>query len=126
MEWLIEYRQDLGIISTIVSGTVTLDGIVLVSAKLLELAAQNGVCRYFSDYRNVSLTISVLEIHNLPQTLRSLGMSNNDKVAILYSPDSQDASNFTFFDTRCFNTRLNVKVFSDSETAYTWLLGDEK
>ena len=122
MKWEITYLQDAGIIYTIVSGAVTLEGIKEVSTERTGLARQKGANRFISDYRNVSKNISTLEIYNLPQTLRDNGMRAGDKIALIYSADSLDKSDFTFFGTRCYNTSLtNVKLFTDYDDAYNWI-----
>lgn len=125
MKWQIEYRQDVEIISTVVSGAVTLEGVKKVSTELLELAKQKAVSQFLTSFRDISNNISIFEIYNLPKTLRDLGINTSDKIAIVYPMNSPFKSLFSFFDTRCFNSSLNVKVFPDYEIAYNWLIGSD-
>lgn len=124
MEWKIDFLHEAGIVSTVVSGTLTLEGIKKIYAETLKLAKQNNVTKLISDYRKVSLDLSIIDIYHLPQTLIKLGRTNDLKSAIAYSVNSPDKSNYTFFDTRCFNLSLNTKVFTDYNDAYQWLLND--
>ena len=123
MKWQIEYRQDVEIISTEISGTVTLEGIKKVSAELVEFAKQKVANRFITKFCDISQDISIVEIYNLPKIMRDLGIKNSDRIAIVYPTDSPLKSLFAFFDTRCFNSSLDMKVFSNFDKGYDWLLG---
>ncbi len=122
MEWESKFLQEDGIVATAVHGLVTLERIKNITIILLNLAKQYNSHKFITDYRNISQSISTMEIHNLPQTLLDLGCSRADYVALVYSADSTDASNFIFFDARCFNSSMNIRAFTDYDEAYNWLL----
>lgn len=124
MEWKIDLLHDAGVVSTVVSGILTLDGIKKIYTETLKRAKQNNVTKLINDYRNVSLDLSVIDIYHLPQTLLKLGRTNHHKSAIAYSINSPDKPNYAFFDTRCYNLALNTKVFTDYDDAYLWLVSD--
>ena len=122
MEWESKYIQEDGIVATTVHGFATLERIKNITIVLLNLAKQYNSHKFITDYRNISQCISTMEIHSLPQTLLDIGFSRSNYVALVYSADSPDASNFTFFDARCFNSSMNIRVFTDYDEAYNWLL----
>ena len=124
MEWKIELKQDVGIISTIVSGIVTLDGIKIFYIEVLKLARQHNVHKLISDYRKAILDVSTVDIYHLPQTFKELGRTHGQKSAIVYSVNSPDTSNYSFFDNRCFNSSHNSRIFTDFDDAYQWLVSD--
>jgi hypothetical protein len=124
MGWKIEFIQDAGIISTTVSGVVTIDEIKKIADEVFKEAARRDVTRLISDYRNVSLNVSTADIHDLPETLKKLGRTSKIKSAIIYSVNSSNKSDYYFFDTRCFNSMLNSKIFTDYDAAYQWLMDD--
>ena len=104
MRWNIEFIEATGIISTTVSGVVTLDEIKKISDEVYKEATRRDVNKLISDYRDVSLDLSTVDIHNLPQTLRELGRTSNQRSAIVYSANSLNKSDYDYFDTRCFNS----------------------
>jgi hypothetical protein len=104
VRWQIEYRQDVEIISTEISGSVTLEGIKKVSVELIELAKQKTANRFITKFSDISQDISLLDIYNLPNIMLDLGMNISDKIAIVYPTDSPLETLFVFFDSRCFNS----------------------
>lgn len=121
MGWKIESMQDAGIILTTVSGVVTIDEIKKIADEVFKEAARRNITRLISDYRNASLNVSTADIHDLPETLKKLGRTSDIKSAIIYSVNSSNKSDYDFFDTRCFNSMLNAKIFADYDAAYEWL-----
>jgi hypothetical protein len=61
-------------------------------------------------------------IYNLPNIMLDLGMNISYKTAIVYPTDSPLKTLFVFFDSRCFNSSINLKVFSEFNKGYDWLL----
>jgi hypothetical protein len=126
MGWKIEFIQDAGIISTTVSGAVTLDEIKKIAEEVFKEAKRSEVNKLISDCRKVTLDLSTVDIHDLPQTFRELGRTPSQRSAIVYSANSLNKSDYEYFDTRCFNSSYNAKVFTDYDEAYQWLIDDTK
>lgn len=126
MEWKIAHVKESGIILTVVTGTVTAKELETLTIEQLSLAKSLNVNRFLSEYKNTDRNISIAEIHDLPKVLTNAGQTIGDKFAIVYSPDSPYAAMFEFFDTRCFNTALNNRVFTDYDVALQWLVDDSK
>ena len=124
MGWKIEVIQDHGIISTTVSGIVTLDDIRKISEDSYTEAKGNDANKLFNDYREASLHLSISDIMDLPHTLWNLGRRSNYRSAILYSVNSKNKPDYDFFNTRCFNSSHYAKVFTDYDEAYRWLIYD--
>lgn len=122
MKWKIEYLHNAGIIFTVVTGNVTTAGINELSVEQLDIAKKHTSVRFLSDYRNASIGVSIHEIYDLPQMLRELGQTSKERFAVIYAVDSPDTSGFRFLETRCFNTCLDLKVFTDYDAAFRWLV----
>ena len=121
MNWDITCFPDVGIISSVVSGRVTSEGICKLLIELLEMSKQTGAKRFICDNRGVSLDMSVHEVHQMPKTLLKLGLTNSEKVAIVYSANSSYTHYFTFFDTMCLISPLIIKTFTNYDEASRWL-----
>lgn len=126
MDWKIEFIQDAALISTTINGVVTLTEIKKISDEVYKEAKLRGVSRLITDYRNVSLKVSTADIHDLPQTLKKLGRTSDLRSAVVIPVNSPNKPDYVFFDTRCFNSMLNIKIFADYDDAYTWLTDDTK
>lgn len=126
MDWKIEFIQDASLISTTINGVVTLDGIKRISDEVYKEAKLRGVKRLITDYRKVSLKVSTADIHDLPQTLKKLGRTSDLRSAIVFPVNSPNSPDYVFFDTRCFNSMLNSKIFADYDDAYKWITDDTK
>jgi hypothetical protein len=124
MGWEIEFIQDHGIVSTTVSGIVTLDDIKKISEDAYTEAKGNDANKLFNDYRKASLHLSISDIMDLPHTLWNLGRRSKYRSAIVYSVDSKNKPDYDFFNTRCFNSSHYAKVFTDYDEAYIWLIYD--
>lgn len=121
MEWHIEYRQDVGIISTEITGIVTLEEVKKASIEIIELSNQTDVGKFITRFYDISQEITLLEIYGLPQIMLGLGMKYSDRIAVIYPMNSPLKHLFNFFDNRCFLSSVNIKVFSDFDTGYRWL-----
>jgi hypothetical protein len=122
MKWNVENQIDDHIIIAVVTGEVTLEGINELLAELLEMSKLIGVNRYLVDFRGVSLGISVSDVHQMPKTLLERGLPKSHKVALIYSDNSPQVHHFTFFDTMCLTSPLDIKAFIDYDEASRWLV----
>lgn len=126
MEWTIEHIEQDGIIKTVVNGAVGLEDVKNISREVFSFSKQQGITRLLSDYRNASLNISVSEVYELPETFKKLGRTPEFVSAVVFSADSKDKRNYDFYDTRCFNSAVNTRVFTDYDRAYQWLASEHK
>lgn len=122
MEWESKYIPEDGIVASTVQGVATLESIKSITIALLDFAKQYECHKFISDYRNISQQISTMELYALPQTLLDIGFSLADKAALVYSAESVDASNFTFFDNRCYKSSMIIRAFTDYDEAYNWIV----
>lgn len=124
MGWKIEFIQDHGIISTTISGIVTLVDLRKISEDAYKEAKSNDAKKLISDYRKASLHLSINDIMDLPHTLWNLARKSKFRSAIVYSVISKNEPDYDFFNTRCFNSSHYAKVFTDYDDAYLWLIYD--
>jgi hypothetical protein len=123
MDWTVEYLKDDNIIRTVVTGRVTLEGINRLLVERFELSKQTGTRLFLSDYRHVSLGVSVNDVHQMPKSVYESGLvGQRDKIAVVYLENSPHNHHFTFFDTMCSLSPLNCKTFVDPDVARSWLL----
>jgi hypothetical protein len=113
-----------GIISTTVSGVVTIDEIKKIADEVFKEAKRRDVTKLTNDYRNASLNVSSADIHDLPKHLLNSVEPTNLKSAFVYSVNTSNKPDYDFFDTLCFNSMLIFKVFTDYDAAYQWLVDD--
>lgn len=122
MKWDVVYDSARNIIVTTVSGESMLAAVESVARDSLQAAQVHGITRILCDYRLASSKLSTIEIHNLPKLFVDIGLSFSDRVALVYTESFVNTANLTFFDTRCYNNSLNIKVFTDYSEACQWLL----
>jgi hypothetical protein len=123
MQWNSIYIPDDNIIATTVHGTVTLGRIADLTMSLLNLSNNVECNKYLIDYRGATQNIAMMEIYSLPDTLKKLGMPLSDKAALIYSVNADDTfrAKIKYFEDRCCDEILNIRVFTDYDKGYGWL-----
>lgn len=126
MKCNIKCHTDSNYISAFISGEVSVERVKKLAIELIGISKQTNVTRFLVDYRNGSLASSVTEVHKLPETLLELGISANESFALVYQAGSPRAHLFNFFESLCVFRPLNIKVFTNYDEAYQWLITKNK
>lgn len=124
MEFKVDVNANDCVIVATVSGDVTASDIKSTVTELNKIVTAEGITQILCDYRKASSKMSIFDIYNLPQELLDAGASYSHTVALVYSADSVNISNISFFDTRCINSNLPVTLFTNYDEAYKWLASD--
>ena len=64
---------------------------------------------------------TVLQIDDLPKTLKELGVGPDMRIAAIFDPSSPKASEYIFFRNVATIMSLQVEQFSDRKEAIAWL-----
>jgi len=121
MKWEIEYNKRFGIVSVQTSGIITWDDNKVMSQEVLATAKHHGSNKFLVDHRLLETNLTVLQIDNLPEMFREIGIGPEYRVAILFDPASPRSSNFTFFENVSIISSLPFRVFSEQTEAIEWL-----
>jgi len=121
MKWEIEYIEDHGIVKVKTSGQMEWNDKIKLSEEMLAAGRAKNANAFLVDQKDAAFGLSVLEVDRLPDTFRSIGFSNKDKMAILVNPDSPNSNLFTFLQNVFTINSLQIRVFTDPEEATAWL-----
>jgi hypothetical protein len=124
MTHTVAYNPDLGLIETLAQGKLTSIEAKEIISEIAQVAIDQNCFLCLSDYREATMDMSTLQIHEIPKVLSNMVMSvglhpNRFKRAIVVENGFQD---FHFFETVTLNAGQNIKLFQDIEAAKTWLL----
>jgi hypothetical protein len=124
MTHTVTYNPDPGVIHTIAQGKLTLSEAKEIITEIAQLAIEKNCFLCLSDYRQVTMEMTTLQIHDLPKILStivaSLGLRPSQfRRAIIAEKDSKD---YLFFETVTLNNAQQVRLFQDVEEAKKWLL----
>jgi hypothetical protein len=122
-QWHLSYAANEGIIRSTVTGRVTIHAALKMVSEALLRAAEVGADRFFVDYSGAAISVSTIEIYDLPMKLMALGAGHSIKVAVLPPRDAKAADDFRFFEARMANNALQLRLFSQMEEAISWLNG---
>ncbi len=121
MDWEIEYLKEDGIISVKTSGPVNWEKNRQMSKEALALGRKSGVHKFLVDHRDMEHGLSILQVDDLPQMFVEIGVSYEDKVAIIFNPGLPRSNLFPFFEDVAFLKSLRFRVFNDPDEAFGWL-----
>jgi hypothetical protein len=127
MDWSIDYLEKEsnvplgGIVSMKTSGPADWDQNKSMSEQALALGRKNGAHRFLVDHRKIEHGFSVLQVDGLPRMLKQIGVTAEDKIAIVFDASSQLGNAFSFFRDVSFLEGLSVKIFTDTKEATEWL-----
>jgi hypothetical protein len=88
------------------------------------LIAKENNCHFFlSDYREVRLKLSTMEIFELPQLLQDIFASFGLNILRIKRAvvAARDLDDYLFYETVAFNRGQYAKVFTDIDDAKNWM-----
>ena len=121
MEWSVYYLEEDGLVFAKISGLINWDKNKELSEEILSTGRKYGSSRFLIDHRDGTLSLSILEIDDIPKMFKEVGLCPSDRMAILYKPDSFHSSEFVFFQNVSQLASLQIKIFTDKEQALDWL-----
>jgi len=122
---IVSYLADQKYIKIIARGNLT------VEANQQSVVTAIEACRKFNcslillDERNVTVAMNFVDIYDLPQHNEHLGVSNNIRVAILYSQGLANDKVFRLYEDRAVISDFKHYIFYDEEAAIAWLLKEQ-
>ncbi len=124
MPHTVTYNSETHIVKTKAHGNLTLDEAKELIFDIGQVCVEKNCFLCLSDYREVILELSTLDIYSIPRLLSdilaSMGLlANKVKRAVVVAKDIRD---FEFFETVTINSGQNIKLFQDIDEAKKWLL----
>ena len=123
MSHTIAYNSDSHIIEIKFQGDIILSELQELFSESVRIAKEQNCFLFLSDYREATVKLSTLEIHNLPKILSDIfapyGIpATKLKRALVVAKDLKD---YHFFETVTLNSGQNTKIFQDVAEAKEWL-----
>jgi hypothetical protein len=124
MPYTIEYDQ-AGYILLTGEGDTRLKDLQEAIVNGHPLAAERNCYRVLSDFRNLHLTLSIMDLFSIPAMQSALSKELKTpfyqfRRAVLVPP--QDYDKYKFFENVAVNRSHMVRVFLEKEQAVSWLL----
>lgn len=88
---------------------------------MLELGRKHGSHRFLVDHRLLEHGLSILQVDDVPKMLKDVGVTAEDKVAIVFDTESPIGNTFKFFRDAAFLQSLQIKLFTGIDEAIEWL-----
>jgi hypothetical protein len=123
MSHTVIYNAETHVIESKFQGLLTFDEVKLFISEGALMSKEKD-CRFFlSDYREVKLKLSTLEIYNVPQLLKDVFSSFGLNVYLLKRAvvAARDLNDYRFYENVAFNSGQYAKVFTDIDEAKKWL-----
>ncbi len=121
MEWKIDYLAENGIVSVKTSGPANWDQTRKMCEEALALGRSNSSHRFLVDHRRIEHGLTILQVDDLPGMFKQIGVTAEDKIAIVFDPASEMNESFAFFRDTSFLASLQVKIFDNPDEATAWL-----
>lgn len=123
MPYTVEYLLEDQIILTQFKGKVDLMQMHEGGVEILHMAQRENCLRTLTDFREAELTVSVLQIFNLPGELQEIAKAANLNIysfkrAIV---SATDPTGLDFYETVSRNRGHYTRLFLDFEEAKQWL-----
>jgi hypothetical protein len=123
MTWRIDYDEKHCIINVIYQGTVSKKDIHKSVISIVENLHFNFTVKILADFSRVRrLSITVLEIYELPYDFKFFGLSQNFIKALVISKKSKTLEKLKFYETVFVNNCHRIKIFEESKPAFEWLI----
>ena len=120
MEWTIDYIEEQSIAHAKILGPITWDENKQMCEEVHQFAQNRNTHKYLVDCRDIETTLSILQMDKLPEMLKEIGATDDDSIAILYSPSQ--GGEYKFFQSVSKIARLNLRLFTNEDEAIAWLM----
>ncbi len=123
MEFNVTYNKEYNYLIAEVMGDMVNESLMGFGEEMMKMAKTHDCSRVLSDLRKANIKLSVLKLHEIPNTLNKKGFLNIiSKRAVLIKEMTSDMK---FYETTSVNQFSRIKVFTDYDEALTWLLYPE-
>ena len=126
MEWTINRLEKDNIICMKTLGPADWDQNKKMCEEAFSLAQKHGSHRFIVDHRKLEHGLSILQIDDIPEMLKQIGVTPQDKVAMLFDPASPISDAVKFFRDAAFLASLQLRIFSDKDKAIAWLKAENE
>jgi hypothetical protein len=90
------------------------------TSALLKICLENGIKRALCDETAVTTSLNTLDTYDIGMFL-SKTIPTWLKIAIVFDPDT--SFDLRFFESLVVNRGQQIKIFTDTDSAMTWLIG---
>lgn len=126
MTHIVIYNSELHIVESRLQGDMTLGEVDEIITKTAKIAKENDCRLIFNDFREVSRKLSILQIYELPDRIRTIFTSFGTHIWLYKRANvvTNDWDEYIFHENVMVNRGQNEKVFTDIEKARKWLIGN--
>ena len=124
MSHTVIYNSELHIVESKLQGDMTVGEVEDIVTKIASIAKEKDCRLIFTDFREVSRKLSILQIYELPDRTKSIFASFGINV-LLYKRANvvgKDLDDYVFHENVMVNRGQNEKVFTDIDKAKKWLM----
>ena len=109
---------------TNITGEIDLQASRDMLARLMEACKRENMTRILLDTREATSHATMTDVWTLAKDLGSLGLSFENRVAILNQP-KDDFDRAAFLELVAGNRGFHVRAFREFEDAFTWLVSEQ-
>lgn len=121
MEWVIEYLEDDGIVYGKTSGVLDVESLLQYNREMITTGRKHGSHKLLTDLRDTTGEFTILEIDDMPKVMAELGITPEDKNAVIYNPANVEQRGISFFKDLAKINSLRYGFFRDRQKAIDWL-----
>ena len=124
MTHIVIYNSELHIVESRLQGDMILGEVDEIITKTAKIAKENDCRLIFNDFREVSRKLSILQIYELPDRIRTIFTSFGINVGLYKRANvvAKDWDEYIFHENVMINRGQKEKVFTDMDEAKKWLM----
>jgi len=125
MPHTITINSELGIVELAYTGVVSGEELAIATRESLSKSLEENLSRTFVDVSDITLSNTLLEIHNIPDVQFNEGeFDRNGRTAIFRPTSKHEYEMIEYFAAISRNRGWNIYTFSDRDEALAWLIAE--
>ena len=125
MPYTITKNCDMGIIELVYTGTVSGEELEKATRESIAKSFEENLNRTFVDVSDITLSNTLLEIHNIPDVQFNEGeFDRNGRTAIVRPKSKHEYEMIEYFAAVSRNRGWNIYTFADRDEALAWLIAE--
>jgi hypothetical protein len=125
MTHTVTYNAELHIVESKLQGIMTLDEVEEIITTTAKLVQEKDCPSIFTDFREVSQKLPILQIYELPERIKNISPSFGMNVSLYKRGNvvAKDLDEYIFHENVMVNRGQDEKVFTDVDRTKKWPTG---
>jgi len=121
MSWKMDYLPAENLVVIECAGELTIQDLLSQTQAANKFRVENGAQGVLADFTAANVRIPLAEIYQLPDYYDKIGVSRQNRIAVVFPPNLHQHDKYQFYEDVCHNRGYHSRIFDNLKQARAWL-----